>query len=1097
MNLTLQTRIFLRSLIRAASPMVCLLLLLSVQAHAKNRHVYSNAHKMLMGQLVSITVKGTVVDEQGSAIPGATVKVKNSTKTAVTDVNGAFTLTAMQGNEVLVVSFIGYKTQEVAVDNKTSIKVIMVQTTSVLDEVVVIGFGTQKKRDLTGSVVSVKAEDITARPGPDPIESLQGRVAGLDITRTSGQAGAGVNIQLRGTRSLTASGIPLFIIDGLPGDYSTINANDIESIEVLKDASATAVYGSSGANGVIIITTKSGKAGKMKVDFNTYYGYNGWSVVPKMITGTDYLQAKRDAYGYVYDPVALKWVKSYVNTSGATVSATWQSPADDPTIFGPQRYALYQSGQFVDWAGTLLQKNPATQNYSLAVSGGTEDTKAYVSFNLQNETGQYRGDDYKQYSTSIRLDHKVRSWLSIGANLQASYVVANKAQEKLENALTTDPLVLPYNPDGSINTVLGNNVYNLLLDYQPGVYQNLDNNIKTFFDPYVELRPIKGLTILSRAGVHMDYSTNYRFDGIGSVAYTYTNANIAKASIKQNRDELLQWENILTYNFKVLKDNEFTLTAATSYYYDQAPTSQMTQSNITQNNFEWYNFRGDVNTTALSGYSMWKTMAYIGRINYSYKGKYLLSAAVRHDGSSVLYPTNQWDTFPAISGGWRISEESFMAGTKTWLDDLKLRASWGITGTANIKPYTSQSTVEAANASLGATTQPIYRNSSFLTNSNLGWEKSKTTNLGVDASAFNGRINLTTEYYNTETDGVIFSVLLPTIYGTYTPGANYQTNINIAQTNNQGFEVALNTHNIVTKDFEWSTSVTYSRNREKVLKITDNTDNVANGSYTLMIGQPVNSFRNYKIDGIWQIGEEADATVFNSGKTKPGDLKVDVPGMVHLAPGVYSKQAANGTVTYYYSNLAAAQKFNPTLTAATSQYSYSANDFQPVGHNSPDWSLGFQNQFRYKNFDLSIYTFMRWGQTISYDMMGWYQPNAFAINASPSRTFPASFNYWTPNNPSNDFPSMDITTTTSMAGYTGLNFVDGSFFKVKNITLGYTLPNSIGKRISIQKLRVYGTITNPLVIAKSHFLKDYDPEMNGGFAYPLTKQLVLGLAVTL
>ncbi len=1077
MNPTLQKKAVPRSLSRYGLVLSAFLIVFGAQSRAAD--VSTKLDKT--HQAADIVVKGTVTDSKGLAVPGALIKDKNNGKSVATNNNGEFTITAASGSDVLVISFIGYKTQEVPINNRTSIKVVFEDGNTDLNEVVVVGFGTQKKRDLTGSVVSVKAEDITARPGPDPIESLQGRVTGLDITRTSGQAGAGVNIQLRGTRSITASGTPLFIIDGLPGDYSTINANDIESIDVLKDAAATAVYGSSGANGVIIITTKAGKAGKMKVDFNSYYGYNGWSVVPQMITGTDYLQAKRDAYSYVYDPVNLKWAKSYV-TGSVTTSAIWQSPADDPTIFGTQRYALYQSGQFVDWANTLLQKNPTTQNYSLAVSGGTEATKAYVSFNLQNETGQYRGDDYKQYSTSMHLDHKVKPWLSIGANLQASYVIGNRAQEKLENALTTDPLVLPYNPDGSINTVLGNNVYNLLLDYQPGVYQNLDNNIKTFFNPYVELRPIKGLTFLSRAGVHLDYSTNYRFDGIGSVAYTYTNANIAKASIKQNRDELLQWENILTYNFKVLKDNEFALTAATTYYYDQAPTSQMNQSNITQNNFEWYKFTGDVNTTALSGYTMQKTMAYIGRINYSYKGKYLLSAAVRHDGSSVLYPTNQWDTFPAISGGWRISEESFMAGTKSWLDDLKLRASWGITGTANIKPYSSQQNVEAANSSVGATTQPIYRNSSFLTNSNLGWEKSKTTNLGLDASAFNGRINLTAEYYNTETDGVIFNVSLPSIYGTYTPGANYQTNINIAQTNNKGFELTLNTRNIVTKDFEWSSTITYSRNRETVLKITDNTDNVAITPYTLMIGQPVASFRNYKIDGIWQIGEEADEVVFNSGKTKPGDIKVNVPGLVHLAPGVYSKQAANGTTTYYYANLAAAQKFNPALTAANSYYNYSANDFQYVGHNSPDWSMGFQNQFRYKNFDLSIYTFMRWGQTISYDMMGWYQPNAFAINASPSRTFPASFNYWTPNNPSNEFPSMDITTTTGMAGYSGLNFVDGSFFKVKNITLGYTLPNSIGKRISLQRLRVYGTITNPVVIAKSHFLKDYDPEMNGCFS---------------
>lgn len=1084
MNTSLHKEISLR-LGRGCLFLIPFLLAFSASALADARTVHVKKATNALNNLADITVKGTVIDENGATVPGVTVKVKNSPKTAVTDINGVFTLTAMQGNEVLIISSVGYKTQEIALNNKTSIRITLQPSTSILDEVVVIGYGTTKKRDLTGSVVSVKSEEITARPGPDPIESLQGRVPGLDITRTSGQAGSGVNIQLRGTRSFTASGTPLFIIDGLPGDYSTINANDIESIDVLKDASSTAVYGSAGANGVIIITTKSGKSGKLNVDFHSYYGYNGWSVTPQMLSGTGYLQAKRDAYSYVWDVPTSKWI---------TTGALWQSPADDPTIFGAQRYALYQQNQFVDWAKVLLQKNPSTQNYSLAVSGGTEVTKAYVSFNLQNETGQYRGDDYKQYSTSIRLDHKVKNWLSIGANLQASYVIRNKAQDKLENALTTDPLAQPYNPDGSLNTVLGNNVYNLLLDYQPGVYENVDNNTKVFLNPYVEVRPIKGLSILSRAGVHLDYSNNNRFDGIGSVSYTYANANIAKASITQNRHTGLQWENILTYNLKVKQDHELTFTGVTSYYYDQYPNTQMLQSNITSNNFEWYKFTGDVNTTAISSYTMSKSFGLIGRVNYAYKGKYLFSATVRHDGASQLYTTNQWATFPALSAGWRISAENFMAGTKNWLDDLKLRGSWGITGTAKIDPYSSVSNVEAGSGSLGGTTQPIYKSSQFLTNPNLTWEKSTTTNVGLDASMFNSRITLSADYYNTSTNGVIFSVALPSIYGTYTPGTNYLTNINIAQTNNKGFELALNTRNIVTKDFEWSSSITYSRNRETVLKITDGTDNVANGNYTLMLGQPVNSFRNFKIDGIWQIGQEADAAAFGA---RPGDLMVDIPGMTRLAAGVYTKQVA-GVTTYYYANLAAAQVFNPALTAANSVYKPSANDYESVGHNTPDWSLGFQNQFRYKSFDLTVYSYMRWGQTISYNMMGWYQPNGFATNASPSRTFPSAFNYWTPTNPSNDFPVMNYQATSStMVGFSGLNYVDGSFFKIKNITLGYTLPAYIAKKVALQRLRVYGTVTNPLIVAKSHFLKGYDPEMNGGLAYPLTKQIVFGLDVSL
>jgi TonB-linked SusC/RagA family outer membrane protein len=1033
------------------------------------------------------TVTGKVINQQSNEpLAGVTVNVKGTDRSTSTAADGSFSISVPNNKAVLVFTSIGFASQEMGVQRSGTYTVALTPGVNKLDEVVVVGYGTTRRRDLTGAIVSVKPEEITARPGPNPMESLQGRVAGLDITRSSGEPGAGLTMQLRGTRSFTASGNPLFIINGLPGDYATLNPYDIESIEVLKDASSTAVYGSAGSNGVIIITTKSGKAGKLSIDFNSYYGYNGWSVTPTMRTGDAYLQTKRDAYKYVYDANAGKWT---------TTGALWQSPADDSAIFGTTRYGIFKQGKFVNWADEFLQKSAATQNYSLAVSGGNEVTKGYISFNYTDEMGQYRGDDYKLYSTSMRIDHKVRKWLTMGGNLLSSYVDRNKAQDKLENALVTDPLVQPYNPDGTLNTNLGNNVYNLLLDYQPGVYGNVDNNLKLFFNPYVEIKPLPGLSFLSRAGAQLNFSNTYRFDGIGSVRYTYTNAGIAKAEVTQNRYQGYQWENILTYNYKLARVHDFTFTGVSSYYYNQNTNTQMLQSNITSNNFMWYKFSGDQNTTATSSYTMSKTFGLIGRINYSYFGKYLFSASLRHDGSSVLYKTNQWDNFPAASAGWRISEEKFMAGTRKWLDNLKLRVGWGITGSAKIDPYSSVNVLEFGTMSLGGLTQPIYRNSQFITNADLGWEKSHNTNIGMDATLLRNRIDLSLDYYITRTDGVIYSVTSPIIYGTYRPGTQYQTNINVAQTKNRGFEATLNTRNVVTKNFEWTTSAAFARNHEEILKLTGGiANNIVNGSYVLSIGQPVSSFRNYKLDGVWQIGEESDAAVF--GK-HPGDLKVDVPGMTHLTQGVYVKEAADGTKTYYYTNLSDAQKYDPTLTAASAKYTYSANDYQILGHNNPDWSLGIQNGFKYKSFDLTVYAYFRFGQMINYNMLGWYQPNGFATNASPSRTIPEYFNYWTPDNPSNDFPAMNYLTTSSMTGFTGLTYVDGSFFKIKNITLGYTLPTSVGRRISIQRLRVYATITNPLIIAKSKLVKQYDPEMNGELSYPLTKQVVLGVNLTL
>lgn len=1032
------------------------------------------------------TVTGKVLHQQSNEpLLGVTVNVKGTDRSTTTGTDGSFSISVPNNQAVLVFSYVGFASQEMGVPRSGPLTIALAPGANNLDEVVVIGYGTSKRRDLTGAIVSVKPEEITARPGPNPMESLQGRVAGLDITRTSGQPGAGVNLQLRGTRSFTASGNPLFIINGLPGDYATLNPYDIESIEVLKDASSTAVYGSAGSNGVILITTKSGKAGKLNIDLNSYYGYNGYSITPKTRTGESYLQTKRDAYKYVWDAAANQWT---------TTGALWQSPADDEAIFGTNRYKTFQEGQFVDWADLFLQKNAATQNYSLGVSGGNEVTKGYISFNYTDEKGQYRGDGYKLYTTSMRLDHKVRKWFTIGGNLQASYVDRDRAQDKLENAIVTDPLVRPYKDDGTLNPDLGNNVYNLLLDYQPGVYGNVENNLKLFVNPYIEIKPLKGLTFLSRAGVQMNYSNSYRFDGIGSVNYTYQGGT-ARAQVSQDRFTGYQWENILTYNLKVANDHDFTVTGVSTWYHNQNTNTDMSQTNITSNNFKWYKFTGDQNTIATSSYDMSKTYGLIGRLNYSYLGKYLFSASMRRDGASVLYETNRWDNFPAVSAGWRISDEQFMEGTRNWLNSLKLRVGWGITGSAKIDPYSSVAIVENLNMSLGGITQPIYRNSQFITNPNLGWEKSKNTNIGLDASLFKNRIDVALDYYVTNTDGVIYSVTSPIIYGTYRPGAQYQTNINVAKTKNRGFEFSLNTRNIVTKDFEWTTSAAFARNKEEILKLTDGVaNNIVNGAYALSIGQPVNSFRNYKLDGVWQIGEETDAAVF--GK-RPGDLKVNVPGMTQLEEGIYVKEATDGTKKYYYNNLTAAQKYDPTLTAANSRYNYSANDYQILGHNSPDWSLGIQNGFKYKNFDLTVYAYFRYGQMINYTMMGWYQPNAFATNASPSRTFPEHFDYWTPENPTNDFPVMNyLSTTSSMTGFSGLSYVDGSFFKIKNITLGYTLPTNIAKKVSIQKLRFYGTITNPLIVAKSHFLKQYDPEMNGVLDYPLTKQVVAGLNIT-
>ena len=626
------------------------------------------------------------------------------------------------------------------------------------------------------------------------------------------------------------------------------------------------------------------------------------------------------------------------------------------------------------------------------------------------------------------------------------------------------------------------------------MYRNQAQNLKDYFNPYLEITPLKGLTFITRAGASLGYSRSNTFTGEGSVQWYKANqtADGIKAQVKDNRSYNYKWENILTYNFQIKKVHDITLTAVTSWNHNRSDVTTLYQKGVSDNKFLWHNILdGNSATSGSTSYSMSKGMGYVGRLNYSYMGRYLFAASVRHDGSSRLAEGNKWDTFPAFSLGWRISDEKFMESTTNWLSNLKIRFGYGVTGsTAGIDPYSSAASLDATavNMILGGVLTPIYKFSQNIPNYLLTWEKSYNTNIGIDAAFLNNRIDVSMEYYNTKTKDVIWNKALPVINGAFSPDggpkANYTTNLNMCETSNKGFELALNTRNIITKNFTWSSSVTFNHNKEKITKLSGGDSDVLNNGdtgYALALGEAINSYYHYKLDGVWQKGEETDAAVFGAA---PGDLKINIPNLVKESDGRFYKideetgSAAvdeNGNVIYYTSD---------------NKYTPSDADYQILGHNSPDWSLGFQNNFTWKDFDLSVFVYARYGQMFAYDMLTSYDPKGI-------RNFPTYFNYWTENNPSNDFPAANANKGLEQyTGYYALRYVDGSFIKIKNITLGYSLPKSILKSAGIEKCRFYATITNPFVFAKSHLLKDYDPEMNGSLKYPLTKQFVFGVNVT-
>ncbi|SEA35864.1 TonB-linked outer membrane protein, SusC/RagA family [Arachidicoccus rhizosphaerae] len=1007
-------------------------------------------------------VKGTVADAEGKPLIGVSIKVKGTTKGVLSDLNGQFTIDIQPGT-TLVVSYVGYADKEVIYNKSGDLKIVLTVYNPSLDDVVVVGYGTQKKKDLTGAITSIKADDVTLNPSGNPMIALQGKVPGLDITKSSGEAGAGVNMQLRGTRSLSASGNPLVLIDGMPGSYSTLNPNDIESIDVLKDASSTAIYGASGANGVILITTKSGKEGRTQVNYDAYVGYSGWSMTPKVHRGDSYFNTKK---------LAQQEAGSYTT---------------DDQVLSTEVYDAYQRGEDIDRVKAIM-KNNMTQNHSLSLSGGTKKTRAYFSLNYNNESGQYKGDAYKVLSSTIKIDHKVTDWFSAGLNTQMFYNTGSSAYSKIENALRAIPYGTIFNEDGSLKIlpVAGDEqTVNFLLDTDPDVYRDQSNNFSLYFNPYVRFTPLKGLSFESRISGQLSYARSNTFVGIGSYQYywaeganaTGTTPTVA-ATIVQNRNYNYRWENILTYEFNLGADHNFKLTGVSTYDHNQSEFTNMSNNQFSSNKYLWENLGAGASPSVGSSYTMSRSLGLIGRLNYSYKDRYLFQASIREDGSSKLADGHKWAAFPAVSAGWRISEEDFMQGTKSWLSNLKLRVGYGVSGTASIDPYSSVSNIEAGFYSLSGQKVNKYNYSQLLANADLTWERSYNTNIGIDADFLKNRIRFTGDFYITNTDGVIWTKNIPVTNGAYNAGTLYQTRVNIAKTKNTGIELGLYTANIAHKKFSWSSALTFSANKEMITKLAEKSSTpVVNGDYALLVGQPINSYYSYKILGVWQNGEEAQAAAFGE---EPGDLKIEVPNLVSAGDNAFYKLDANG-------NYVTGDDGNKILYNADNPYAISDNDRQIVGHNSPDFSLGFQNTFSYANFDLTIYAYMRYGQTIDYSLLTDYDP-------SGSDNFPSYFNYWTSSNPSNDFPALNASKQRQdYVGFYGLSYVDGSFLKIKNITLGYTLPDITLKKMQLDKLRFYGTITNPLVVAKSHLLKQYDPEQNGSLDFPLTKQIVLGL----
>ncbi|HJV77166.1 MAG TPA: TonB-dependent receptor, partial [Paludibacter sp.] len=944
-------------------------------------------HGIMLAQTRTIT--GVVKETTGDAIIGVSVTVKGATVGTVTNVEGAYSITIPSTAKTLVFSYVGMQKQELPITGSV-MNVTMQDQSKTLDELVVIGYGTVRKSDLTGSVSVIKSKDILSVSTNNALESLQGRVSGIDITKSSGQAGAGLSFTIRGARSLTASNSPLILVDGIPyGSNIDINPSDIESMEVLKDASSTAIYGSKGANGVIIITTKRGKAGKTKISFNTYAAINSLAKAPRYMDGNEYAQLKREAN----------------RTTGK-----WASTADDSKIFSPVELDYLNSGQMADFENLLLHDG-LTQNYELSMSGGNEKTVYSLSFGFMKEKGIFKvNDEYNRLNGRVTIDHSVTKNFKVGTNILYTYKDQDTRRDPLNSAHKVVPIAKAYNDDGSVNTYPApgySTQLNPLLDNVDGATTDNILNKRFFGSAYMDWAITKDLKFKSNIGIDFSdkregyFYAKMTLDGAGTAsgsgAYITSNSN-------------LTWENVLNYN-KTLGDHSFQI---------------MVGNSVGNNNYEYYSATGkgqlspytlyhslETNTTEVkigSDYTKVNTVSVFGRLNYKYKEKYLLTASLRDDASSVLAENHKSAIYPSVALGWRVNEESFMKPL-TDISNLKLRLSWGKSGSSAIDPYQTLGGLGNSQYSFN-NVQALGYYEKLFSNTSLGWENTAVYDIGLDFSLFNNRISFTIDGYKSFTSDLLLSRTIP-----MTSGYNSVTQ-NVGKTENLGLDITMNTLNIKTKNFQWSTDVNFSTSKEKITQLASGATEDTGNSW--FVGSPISVIYDYKKIGIWQTSEATEAAKYGS---KPGEIKVEDVNQ-------------NGTI-----DVGDRVKFN----------------------RRPAFTLGMNNNFTYKNFDLSIFAYARIGQYMSYTYNTSYKSQGLENGAA--------VDYWTPENPSNDFPRPDAgVTQASRLYYTTLGIVKGSFIKIKNVSLGYTFPKTIISKLGINTLKVYVTGQNLFTFSN---LKDY------------------------
>ncbi len=996
--------------------LMCGLMFLSIATWAQTRAVTG-------------TIKGNQVD---SILIGATIAEKGKPNVVESDESGNFSITVSDtGKVVLIVNYAsgGYKTKEIEVGSQSNVTVQMEDDVQQMEEVVIVGYGTVKKSSLTGSVISLKTDDVKQVPTGNVMDGIQGKAAGVDIATTSGETGKSPNVTIRGNRSISAGNEPLYIVDGVQyGSIQDINQEDIQSMEVLKDASSTAIYGSRGANGVVIITTKKGSSGQVKVSLNTYTGVSNAAAFPRAMNGKEYLEFRRERYAALNN----------VNSSDVT----------DVQAIGNQYNDLYKSGNDYNYLDKIL-KQGIQKDIQFNMSGGSDKVKSYFSFDYFNQQGLLKNDNLNRYTGRLNLDYQINKIIKIGTQTQATYYDQNKRVNPISSAVNIVPYFAPYEKSKSGGDSLaqlpgssnGGKFANPLLDEQGNGVDRI-KTLRFFPTVFVDLTPIKGLNLRTNLALTLENSNEGTY--YNSDSYTIRDGKtVPNATLENTNKKQVNWQGIISYNKDLIKGLSLNAVLLSEILTNTREYSQIAGFGTFAKEQLYYNLGGSNSTIVQSLYSQKSLVSFAGRVNLSYKDKYLLTATAREDGASVLADGNKWDIFPSIAGAWNIANEKFMESQKIF-NTVKLRVSWGVSGNANLPAYKTQSLLTKVQGTVGQDGSVIYMLSPTIGNKNTMWEKTRTVDYGLDLGIMKDRITLSMDYYRAITSDLLLLQTLPATTGVT------NTLSNIGSTSNNGFELSLSSVNIHKKDFKWTTTASFMTNKEKITALTGSdkmtvipfdADGNNQASKTVVVGHPVNSFYDFEKIGIWQTEDSAEAKKY--GK---------VPGQVRI-----KDQNNDGKID--------------------------ASDQLVIGSRVPKFSIGFNTEFKYKNFDLSLYFFARVGQTFLYGYT--YNPNSTDANNLATRE------YWTPTNHSNDLPRPGLPATATN-DLTPSNYMDGSFLKLRSMTLGYNLPKKFLARIKVSKVRLYATGKNLLIFNK---IKNYDTEMEGSLAFPTTRLYVFGMNI--